>query len=281
MASNARQERRRRIVERGSDRLALITGQIQNLNESPSSTPTYQQRHHAHTESSPSIMYSPYDHSQINAEGLDGASVAKLTKLRTINGIPESKNFDSPKKPESRFRNNATSPEKIRPQVFDTKTEIQESVIVATNSPLVPNESNHHYRFFSSKRINACIISSERRRAMCSLIVAFLVVISHIGYPLFSANIVRSESVIASRPLYIILLTDVAIVLGHMFHESGNNGSEEAEAERMEPNKEDGDNWDGAVKLLERGLVLYQAIRGIFIDCSVYLVVVISGLSLL
>jgi hypothetical protein len=45
--------------------------------------------------------------------------------------------------------------------------------------------------------------------------------------------------------------------------------------------KEDGDNWVGAVKLLERGLTVYQAVRGIFIDCSVYLVVVICALSLL
>ena len=38
MAANARESRRRRILERGSERLALITGQIQSL-PSPSISP--------------------------------------------------------------------------------------------------------------------------------------------------------------------------------------------------------------------------------------------------
>ena len=37
MASNVREARRRKIMERGSDRLALITGQIQSLPSSSSS----------------------------------------------------------------------------------------------------------------------------------------------------------------------------------------------------------------------------------------------------
>ena len=36
MASNVREARRRKIMERGSDRLALITGQIQSLPSSSS-----------------------------------------------------------------------------------------------------------------------------------------------------------------------------------------------------------------------------------------------------
>lgn len=41
MASNSREARRRKILERGSDRLAFITGQINNVPPpSPSSDPT-------------------------------------------------------------------------------------------------------------------------------------------------------------------------------------------------------------------------------------------------
>ncbi|XP_050234202.1 uncharacterized protein LOC126682523 [Mercurialis annua] len=301
MASISRQERRRKIVERGSDRLALITGQIQNLNESPSSTPTYANRQHTHTESSPSIMFSSHDHSKINAgPDVKDNSISKLMKLRTISAIPESRNYGSPKKSESRFRNESKSfdspdpsesqdheitpiPEKLKPQDSETKTgEIQKSEVVIPQPQPLPNNPPHHirYKFFSSKRINASIIASERTRAICSLIVACLVVISYIDYPLFGINIVSSESFIASRPLYIILLTDVTIVFARLFREGENNGSEEVEVEKKEGIKDDGDNWDDAVKLLERGLVLYQAFRGIFIDCSVYLVVVICVLSL-
>ncbi|KAB5563932.1 hypothetical protein DKX38_003986 [Salix brachista] len=105
--------------------------------------------------------------------------------------------------------------------------------------------------FFSSKRINSCIIASQRSRVICSLIIASLVLIPYIDYPLLGINIVSSESIIASKPLYIVLLTDVTIVLGRLFRERGNHGTEESVQERM-VSKEDGDNWVGAVKLLER-----------------------------
>ena len=88
----------------------------------------------------------------------------------------------------------------------------------------------------------------------------------------------KSDSVVASRPLYILLLTDVTIVLVLLLFEKL-RGPEEAEEEEVAPPK-DRDNWAEAEKVLERGLVVYQATRAIFIDCSVYLVVVICGLSL-
>ncbi|CAH2077170.1 unnamed protein product [Thlaspi arvense] len=40
MASNSREARRRKILERGSDRLAFITGQINGVPPPPSSDPT-------------------------------------------------------------------------------------------------------------------------------------------------------------------------------------------------------------------------------------------------
>ncbi|KAI4387024.1 hypothetical protein MLD38_004890 [Melastoma candidum] len=43
--------------------------------------------------------------------------------------------------------------------------------------------------------------------------------------------------------------------------------------------QDDSQNWDGAVKLLERGLVAY--LSGVFIDCSVYMVIVMCSLCLL
>lgn len=113
-------------------------------------------------------------------------------------------------------------------------------------------------------------------RIFCALIIAFLVVLSYVDYALFGVNLVKSESVVASRPLYIILLTDVTIVLARMILVR----REDVEEERVVV-PQDGHNWVEAVKLLERGLVVYQAIRGVFMDFSVYVVVVICGLSLM
>jgi hypothetical protein len=68
MASDGKEERRRRrIVERGSDRMALITGQIQSLDSSSSqaSSTTSNYSHLAHDNpSSPSTTVS--QHAQID-----------------------------------------------------------------------------------------------------------------------------------------------------------------------------------------------------------------------
>lgn len=138
-------------------------------------------------------------------------------------------------------------------------------------------------KFFSSKRLNSSIIVSETTRIFCALIIAFLVVLSYVDYPLFGRNIVTTESVVASRPLYILLLTDVTIVIARLHLENRraleDEGGEEQEEEVLRI-RDDGHDWTQALRFLERGLVVYQAIRGIFIDCSVYAVVVICGLSL-
>ena len=121
--------------------------------------------------------------------------------------------------------------------------------------------------FFSSRELNACIIASETTRALSSLIIALLVVFFHM----------ISESIAATRPLYILLLTDVTIVLNRLYREKARLLEE---TEGVEEHG-DGQSWGDAVRLLERGLVAYQAIRGIFIDCSIYIVVVVCGISLM
>lgn len=156
------------------------------------------------------------------------------------------------------------------------KTIVQKT---STERDQLPKPRRRQPRLFTSKRIHSCIVASENTRVICSLIIAFLVVFSYVDYPLFGRNIVNSKSVVASRPLYILLLTDVTIVFARVYLEKRRD-FDEAEEERVAL-QEVGHNWEKAEKVLERGLVMYQAIRAIFIDCSVYAVVVICGLSLL
>lgn len=131
---------------------------------------------------------------------------------------------------------------------------------------------------FSSKRINSCIISSEKARSLCALIIALWVVLSYRDDPSNGRNLVNSGSVLASRPLYIVLLTDVAIVLGQTYLGSRGESSEEADNNERVASSEDEENWRQAIKLMERGLVVYQSIRAVFIDFSIYTVVLIFGL---
>jgi hypothetical protein len=167
------------------------------------------------------------------------------------------------------------------PQLNKIKPSLGASVVerTSTDREPLPKPRMQQPKLFTSRGINSCIIASESTRVISALIIAFLVVLSYVDYPLFGRNIVKSESVVASRPLYILLLTDVTIVLARLYLERRRD-SDEAEEERGVP-REDAHNWETAEKILERGLVVYQIVRAIFIDCSVYAVVVICGLSLL
>ena len=149
----------------------------------------------------------------------------------------------------------------------------------STNAEPLQKPCRNQPNFLSSQRLNSCIIASERTRSFCALLIALFVLLSYIDYPLLGMNIGRSESIVASRPLYIILLTDLTVVLGRLFLDKKGD-SEEAEEEKA-GSQNNRQNWKGAVKLLERGLVVYQTVRALFIDCSIYAVVVICGLSLM
>lgn len=128
----------------------------------------------------------------------------------------------------------------------------------------------HRHTFFSSRELNFCILASENTRALSSLIIAVLVVLCYMV----------SESVLASRPLYMVLLTDATIVLAHLYQKGRVLEETDQRGEKGEAHG-DRQSWGDAVKLLERGLVAYQAMRGVFIDCSIYLVVVVCGTSLM
>ena len=138
-----------------------------------------------------------------------------------------------------------------------------------TNQAKKPHNRRRH-TFFSSRELNLCILASENTRALSSLIIALLVVFYYL---------ISSKSILASRPLYIVLVTDVTIVVARLYSEKA-RVLEERKGEMAEAG-EDGRSWNDAVKLLERGLVVYQAIRGVFIDCSIYLVVVVCFISIM
>lgn len=130
----------------------------------------------------------------------------------------------------------------------------------------------YHLNSITPRDINFSIISSENTRVVCSFVIAVLVVLSQINLP---HKVIKSKSLIDYRPLYAVLLSDLLIVSATLALCS--QGEEDEREMKLE-----GDvNWEGAVKLLEWGLILHQTIRAIFIDCSLYLAIVICSLSLM
>ncbi|KAL9666519.1 hypothetical protein QQ045_000853 [Rhodiola kirilowii] len=144
--------------------------------------------------------------------------------------------------------------------------------------PTQPNSRNVAAATFSARKISSCIIASEPTRSICSLTIALLVVFSYIDKPVLGWNLVKSESIVASRPLYILLLTDLSIIFARL-HLERRKIIEYADEEQTTSTSREGQTWAGAVKVLENGLVVYQTIRAVFIDFSIYTVVVVLGLS--
>ncbi|KAE9467754.1 hypothetical protein C3L33_00273, partial [Rhododendron williamsianum] len=145
----------------------------------------------------------------------------------------------------------------------------------SVDKELFSSASNSQFHYLNAKEINSCIVGSEIIRVFCAVIIALLVVLSNINLP---RNIVKSRSTIASRPLYILLLMDVIIVVVRLLEKQ--RSLEKTHEEEKHGMHGDGQNWAGAFKILEIGLVFYQIVRALFIDCSFYMVVVICGLSL-
>ncbi|TKY64504.1 Zinc finger FYVE domain-containing protein 26 isoform 1 [Spatholobus suberectus] len=306
MASNngGKEERRRRIAERGSDRMALITGRINALPPTPPSTtssPTHGHHipRHAQSLSAAAAFDSHSDEHHLpprhqrpqslsefavdypedltgGAEHKRGASLSSA-RLKHQGGFRYShmENFDFKTEEEPLIQDSDTITE-ANNQVSEGDGAKMKPPCVTSSAKIPPHDTQqlnkpcgHKPTFFSSRELNSCILASEPTRALSSLIIALLVVFYYM----------ISESVLASRPLYILLLTDITIVLARL-HRGKASVLEETEGERVEAHG-DGHSWGDAVKLLERGLVAYQAIRGVFIDCSIYIVVVVCGTSLM
>ncbi|KAL3840904.1 hypothetical protein ACJIZ3_025495 [Penstemon smallii] len=271
-----RDVRRNKIMSRGTDRMALITGRIQSMDSGQLSkscslsTPTGHDLPTAqHTRSSSEPMapndepfFQYYHHGEDDLHGTPRLGTPKLDNKKVSKGFPDLKKIE-----EREVATKSSTP------AFHT--EAQSSVV---NARVLKTSDDTPFGNFlvsiTPKEINSSIISSENTRVICSAIIAVLVVMSHVNLP---HKVVKSKSLIAYRPLYVVLLTDVLVVAARLALYT-----QIKEEEEKEPKYEDdGLNWGGAVKLLEFGLVLHQTLRAVFIDCSFYFVIVICGLSLL
>ncbi|OIW19889.1 hypothetical protein TanjilG_27293 [Lupinus angustifolius] len=274
MASNngnggMKEERRRRIAERGSDRMALITGRINALPptpNSPTSSPTYRQPPRAHSLSynhSESDNLVDDDHQARSAEEKHDASV-QSSRLKHQTGFKYSnfEDFNNIGEGESLIQEDSEG------DVGGAKTKPSSVTSRAQNESLDTKKKKklvwHKHTFFSSRELNLSILASETTRAICSLIIALLVVFFYM----------ISEGIAATRPIYIVLLTDITIVLGRLYREKA-RVLEETEGENVEAPR-DGHSWGDAVKLMERGLVAYQAIRVALLDGPILIVTMLS-----
>lgn len=269
-------------MERGSDRLALITGQIQSL---PSSSSSHEEItiDSDNPSSQPLISHT----AAVSPHGEDEGSGSFMVKhdpitdaCQTDADIGESNLAPPLRKCEisdealgacaSEFNGKAQSP---------LVSSIDQNSSASTlNSEQHLEQQRPQHRFFTPNQISSAIASSERTRFLCSVTVALLVVLSYLGFPLLGSYVIKS--MLSFRPLYLLLLTNVTIVLARLLVDK-QTGFERAARDENETTSLNGYGWAEQVgNTLETGLVMQKALDAIFMDCSVYAIIVICGLSL-
>lgn len=252
-------------MERGSDRLALITGRIQSLPSSSSSS--VPQSHHEDTPN-PS---SPPPNSDVQEDPHPHLS----EQIAELPSEVEEKESDSTL-PRSHFDANTEALRDIDSQVQQLRSSLTVQNAPPSSSSL-SSSATQRRPLFTASGVSSAIAESERTRLSFSVAVAILVVLAHLGFPLLgTSNIVKT--LLGFRPLYLVLLTNVTLVLARILGKHRVSEGPDRGGEIRTPTE--GFEWaDNLGKALELGLVAQKVLDALFMDCAVYAIIVVCGLS--
>lgn len=282
MAASSRESRRRKILERGSDRLAFITGQA----------PPPSQLHHApETDSSkPLVSNEPRlsDQTTVSSVGKDtiegdphGSTLVKQDSVVDTGNGSALNNERSAESlvPASESRIEASSVPALvvngrEQSSFCTSTDQNSPVSTSSREQQHMEPRRGQLKFLTPSQINSAISATERARLFFSIAIALFVVFSYLGFPLLGSSLIKR--ILGFRPLFLVLLTNVTVVVSHLVF---NNRGGFQRAIRGGDNIPSTDSWAQVSNTLEVGLMMRKVIDAIFMDCSVYSVVVICGLA--
>ncbi|XP_030543108.1 uncharacterized protein LOC115750090 isoform X2 [Rhodamnia argentea] len=279
MATADRESRRRRIVGRSSDRLALITGRIQSLPSSDSSQPSipgdpdpsplHPDRSNAfyRAECQAFETVLPKDHQSGDASETDGSRGREnmefaSQKSQTSNQCSEAPPSEISEKSVT-YSSSASHQNASRPTTHVEQPSVHQALRSTSISP---------------NQISSAIDSSVTARLLCAVVVGLLVVLSDIGFPLLGNKIIRS--VLMSRPLYLVLLTNVTLVLAPLVLDKQSTVASTVKGENKNPSAGESDWADQVGNSLELGFLMMKVMDAVIMDCSFYSVVVVGGLSL-
>ena len=130
--------------------------------------------------------------------------------------------------------------------------------------------------FLSPNQISSAVAATERTRLFCSFAFAILVVLSYLGFPILGNKFLKS--ILGFRPLFLVLLTNVTVVVAELLKKQRSSGTTDRRENRAPPT--DGNDLAGQLgKTLEIGLLMQKVADAVFMDCAVYAVIVVCGLS--
>ncbi|XP_028754799.1 uncharacterized protein LOC114714235 isoform X2 [Neltuma alba] len=269
MAANAREARRKKILERGSDRLALITGRIENRSP-PRSASSHSQPTDAYADSSPGpfsvndqaipLVFSHPNTSVSLQDEAEGSDPILLEPDPVTSEVEQVQLPPGSSVVSSEVGQVQPPPD---PSSFIVGAERQSSV--QSRDPKLFRE------------ISSAITASKITRLCCSVVVALLVVFSYLGFPLLDNKYVKG--ILSFRPLYLVLVTNVTVVVAQLL--TGKRRGSESAAERPNRTSSDSEHWTEHLgRALEAALVMRNVMDAMLMDCASYAITVICGLSL-
>uniref|UniRef100_A0A0D9V842 Uncharacterized protein n=1 Tax=Leersia perrieri TaxID=77586 RepID=A0A0D9V842_9ORYZ len=293
MESGGANARRRRLVERGSDRLAFITGQAHSLPSDPSpdsplyivdaASPQLSERQPSEgwigddrlsyinrlRKSEPGI-HSTAEVQRENRKEKAPGNEGDLEKLKTSNAVPEIQQVN-----EMPFKRHG---EDLRKNSHDGTASVQTMREMEPRPRCVPpNRSNQsddagwsiealkENLNFTPHEITQAISATEYNRFLVSIIIAFLVVLSNWGLDI-GGTITRV--LVCTRPLLLLIIMDIAIVFTLLMENKDPNA-------RGRPAGSNLGSADSLGQMLEIGLLLQKALTAVLMDCSVCAVIMI------
>ena len=165
------------------------------------------------------------------------------------------------------------SSEPIKTPSFPTTITEQTPLISTSINSQKSKPQTNHGQTLTPNQLRSSFTSSQNTRTICSIIAALLVLLSYAGFPVLGNNMIKY--IILSRPLVLLLLTNITLVAAPILLEKvnqvGPRGSLSGDVAFA----------DNVGIALEWGLLIKSGLSGLFMDCSVYSVVVVCGMSFL
>ncbi|KAL6345000.1 hypothetical protein AAG906_007731 [Vitis piasezkii] len=293
---SSREARRRRILERGSDRLALITGRIQTLpspSSSPASSPRPSDQDPRYPLPSPSSV-PPHGKDSFRPTLSKSDSSTETGHMNAYNGgsgvephlrHPDTSN-EASKAPALGLNETSEAPALGLDETSEAPAlgldETSKAPALETNhikeSPVGSSTIQTSSVSTADTHQHSAVAASESTRILCSVAAALLVVLSNLGFPGLGSNIIKS--ITATRPLYLLLLANLTVVLARLLSDKQGGSNRAGKVVNKAP-LESGNGWaDQVSRALEASLLLQKVVDSVFMDCSFYAIVVICGLCL-
>uniref|UniRef100_A0A1J3I1S8 Transmembrane protein n=1 Tax=Noccaea caerulescens TaxID=107243 RepID=A0A1J3I1S8_NOCCA len=272
MASNSREARRRKILERGSDRLAFITGQINGAPPPPSSDSTSLSQSQLRTDESlpetipsrdqiltdPEIGLTSQQEDILDASMLD--NMEQIIHQSRAESLHETMAEDSVSDArETTLQPSRATSSAQTTSVVDLRASQAFTPLVSYVNAITPNH------------IGTAIDASVFARMFAALVIALLVILSQLGFSSLG-------NVVSFRPVFLLLLTDATIVFGRVLLSHHGDHSSASRRENSGTVMNGQGIADQVGNALETIMMVKKIMDAISMDFSLYAVILICGL---